>query len=94
MSRAGKLFFNISEQRLGRWLKEKEILLYGNWGRQKISPKEWLRTGKLRLKVFKQPDNPMRLIGNYVLLERNKNQADLFKPKMDRAEELARSGNL
>lgn len=80
MSRDGKLFFNISEQRLGYVIKEKEVMLFGEWGKAKICPKEWIKTGSLRLKVFKRPNEPMRLIGNYVVPEANENQANLFTP--------------
>ena len=91
----GKLFFNISETRLGYVINEKEVWLFGDWGRQKICPKAWIKSGSLREKVFNRPNEPMRLWGNWVLPERNENQTSLFgKPKMDRAEELARLGAL
>ena len=31
-------------------------------------PKEWKKTGKKHEQVFNYPDNPMKLIGNYVKL--------------------------
>jgi hypothetical protein len=31
-----------------------------------VNPENWLRTGKRMEKVFKIPDKPMVLIGNYV----------------------------
>ena len=34
-------------------------------------PKEWVRTGNLMWKIFKIPDKPMELWGNYVKLEDN-----------------------
>ena len=96
--RNGKLFFNISEQRLGYVIKEKEVLLTGEWGNAVINPKNWIKTGSLREKVFLRPDQPMRLWGNYVEVKPNENQASLFNPKQqtddERAEELARAGCL
>ena len=94
MSHNGKLFFNISESRLGYVIKEKGVLLFGEWGKAVINPKEWIKTGSLRLKVFNRPAEPMRLWGNWVVPERKETQNLFSEPKMDRAEELARSGNL
>ncbi len=87
MSRDGKLFFNISEQKLGYVIKEKEVLLMGEWGRAKINPKEWIKTGSLREKVFNRPNEPMRLWGNLVIPERNENQQNLFYVKPEETEE-------
>ena len=73
MSRNGKPFININEEVLLRAVRGGYSLKV--WGSTVIDPKKWLETGSLRLKVFKRPNEPMRLIGNWV---ENENQPTLM----------------
>ena len=43
-----------------------------------VDPKTWMKTGKRMEKVFKFPNSPLVLYGNYVTIEDNENQKTLF----------------
>ena len=49
-------------------------------------PEEWMRTGKRMEKVFKRPDEPMVLWGNWVMFEKPKTENEEIK-------ELAEAGS-
>jgi len=44
-----------------------------------INPKEWIKHGTLIKKVFKFPDNPMRMIQGTIKLEPPKTEEDKLK---------------
>lgn len=41
-----------------------------------VDPKEWVATGKVVKQVFLRPDEPMRLVGNYVPLPVGKSDTE------------------
>jgi hypothetical protein len=60
-------FVNIRKSLVLEAIKSNEALIITiPQGTATVSPKWWLDTGKETSQVFKYPDNPMKLIGNYV----------------------------
>lgn len=60
-------FHNIYDKHLKDAIKEKKIIQAKTFhGIYEIDPKQWIATGKKMEQVFKRPDEPMILYGNYL----------------------------
>ena len=80
-SKPGQPFFNLSEDRLRRWLLNghEQVLLWGVWGRKVIKVREWLKEADVNYQVFKRENEPMKLRGLLITPDPNENQPSLFQ---------------